>query len=123
MSKSNKKRVLLVEDEPLVSILIQDMLDELGYEVVRAGSDVEAAAAAARSENIQLAVLDLAIEDGSTFPVAEVLRERRVPFIFATGLDISKARDKFGSTIVLQKPFGAEPLDNALRKIKTTTNV
>jgi DNA-binding response OmpR family regulator len=93
------------------------MLDELGYEVIKASSEVEPATAAARSENVQLAVLDLAIEDGSTFPVAAALRERGVPFIFVTGLDISKAREKFGTTVVLQKPFGADALNNALRTV------
>jgi DNA-binding response OmpR family regulator len=117
MTELMKSRVLLVEDEPLVAMLITDMLDELGYEVVRAGPDVEAASASARTENIQLAVLDLAIENGSTFPVAAILRERGVPFIFVTGLDVSKARDKFGGTVVLEKPFGAVALDSALDMI------
>ena len=58
----------------------------------------------------------LLIEDGSTFPVAAILRQRSLPFIFVTGLDISKAREKFGETVVLKKPFGAEALDEALRK-------
>jgi len=108
------KRVLLVEDEPLVNMLIADMLDELGYETVMAGAEVKVAADAARAEQIDLAVLDLAIEDGSTFPVAAILRERGIPFIFVTGLDISRAREKFGSTVVLRKPFGAEALRAAL---------
>ena len=114
MTKPVQRRVLLVEDEPLVSMLIADMLDELGYEVIKAGPDVEAASDAARTESIQMAVLDLAIEDGSTFPVAAILRERGVPFIFITGLDISRAREKFGATVVLEKPFGAAALDTAL---------
>lgn len=110
----SNKRVLLVEDEPLVSMVIADMLDELGYEVVMAGSDVKGATDSARAEQVDLAVLDLAIEDGSTFPVAEILRERGIPFIFVTGLDISKAREQFGKMIVLKKPFGAEALREAL---------
>lgn len=110
----SNKRVLLVEDEPLVSMVIADMLEELGYEVVMAGSDVKGATDSARAEQVDLAVLDLAIEDGSTFPVAEILHERRIPFIFVTGLDISKAREQFGRMIVLKKPFGAEALREAL---------
>jgi CheY-like chemotaxis protein len=108
------KRVLLVEDEPLVGMVIADMLDELGYEVVQAGPDVKGATAAARTAQVDLAVLDLALEDGSTFPVAEILHERHIPFIFVTGLDISRAREQFGRMIVLKKPFGAEALREAL---------
>jgi len=81
---------------------------------VTAGSDVKGATDSARAEHVDLAVLDLAIEDGSTFPVAEILRERGIPFIFVTGLDISKAREQFGRMIVLKKPFGAEALREAL---------
>jgi DNA-binding response OmpR family regulator len=114
MTKPIQKRVLLVEDEPLVGMVIADMLNELGYEVVSAGPDVDAASASARTENIEIAVLDLAIENGSTFPVAAILRERGVPFVFMTGLDISKARAKFGGIVVLEKPFGAAALENAL---------
>lgn len=111
-----KKRVLLVEDEPLVQLLIGDMLDELGYEVVVSAAEIKAAAKTAQTEALDLAVLDIAIEDGGIFPVAAILRKRGIPFVFATGLDISKAKDKFADMIVLQKPFGATALDNALRK-------
>lgn len=68
------------------------------------------------TEALDLAVLDIAIEDGGISPVAAILRKRGIPFVFATGLDISKAQDKFADTIVLQKPFGAAALDNALHK-------
>lgn len=112
----HKKRVLLIEDEPLVQLLIVDMLDELGYEVVVGAAEVKAAATTAQTEALDLAVLDIAIEDGGIFPVAAILRKRGIPFVFATGLDLSKAQDKFADTIVLQKPFGAAALDNALHK-------
>jgi CheY-like chemotaxis protein len=111
-----KSRALLIEDEPAVNMVIAGMLDELGYEVVVARPDVEGATTMARTQQVEIAVLDLAIEDGNTFPVAEILRERGVPFIFITGLDLSKARDKFGATVILNKPFGAQALEDALNK-------
>jgi CheY-like chemotaxis protein len=111
-----KSRALLIEDEPAVNMVIAGMLDELGYEVVAASPDVEGAMNMARTQQVDIAVLDLAIEDGNTFPVAEILRERGVPFIFITGLDLSKARDKFGATVILNKPFGAQALEDALNK-------
>jgi CheY-like chemotaxis protein len=119
MSASDKKRVLLIEDEPVVSILVAEMLDELGYDVVRAGADLKAAMEAARAEEFQVAVLDLAIEDGNTFPVAEVVHRRGKPFIFMTGLDISKAREKFAGTVVLKKPFSAQALQDALQTVES----
>jgi len=106
----SNKRVLLVEDEPLVSMVIADMLDELGYEVVMAGSDVKGATDSARAEQVDLAVLDLAIEDGSTFPVAEILRERGIPFIFVTGFEADAVDDRFSEVPVLQKPIERQML-------------
>mgnify|MGYP003945944859 CR=1 FL=1 len=119
MSSPAQKRVLIIEDETAVSMLVADMLDELGYEVVVGGSDTKGASDAARTEQVDMAVLDLAIEDGSTFPVAAILHERGIPFIFMTGLNISKAREKFGGTRVLEKPFGAQALQDALRSLET----
>ena len=87
--------------------------------VVVGASDTKGATDAARTEQVDVAVLDLAIEDGSTFPVAAILHERGIPFIFMTGLNISKAREKFGGTRVLEKPFGAQALEDALRSLQT----
>jgi DNA-binding response OmpR family regulator len=110
-------RVLVVEDEPLVSALICDMLDELGYEVAATAHDVSSALEAAKSADIDIAILDLALEDGNAFPVAEILHHRRIPFIFATGLDLSRAREALPNIVVRRKPFGASALDGALKEL------
>jgi DNA-binding response OmpR family regulator len=110
-------RVFVVEDEPLVSALICDMLEELGYEVAATARDVASAIEAAKSAEIDVAILDLALEDGNAFPVAEILHHRRIPFIFATGLDLSRAREALPNVVVLKKPFGATALDDALKEL------
>lgn len=117
MTRKTKKRVLLVEDEPLVNQLIEDMLDELGYETLRAPTDLSSATEMAKSERFDLAILDMVIDDGNTFSIAGLLDARKVPFIFVTGLDTSKVGDKLGGLIVLKKPFGAAALDAALQRI------
>jgi DNA-binding response OmpR family regulator len=60
-----QKRVLIIEDETTISMLVADMLDELGYEAGVGGSDTKGATDAARTEQVDMAVLDLSIEDGS----------------------------------------------------------
>lgn len=114
---SSEKRVLIIEDESEVSALIAGMLEELGYQVVVGGCDLKGAAESARTAQVDVAVLDLAIEDGNTFAVAPILHERGIPFLFMTGLDVSKTRDKFGP-LILQKPFGAQRLQDAIRSLE-----
>ncbi len=79
------RRILLVEDEGMIAMLIEDMLGDLGHELVRVANRLEDAIAAARNESIDLAILDLNLSGVLTYPAADVLMERGIPFIFATG--------------------------------------
>src|SRR5262249_47273263 len=97
--------------------VICDMLDELGYEVVATAQDLSSAIEFANSVDIDIAILDLALEDGNAFPVAAILYRRGIPFIFATGLDLSRAREALPNVIVLKNPFGAAALDEALKNV------
>jgi CheY-like chemotaxis protein len=78
-------RVMVVEDEMLVSLLIEDMLADQGCIVVGPFSEVKLAQAAARSEALDLAVLDVNVKGMRTYPVAEELDRRGVPFVFLSG--------------------------------------
>src|SRR6266568_3218040 len=99
------RRVLIVEDEVLVSILIEDALTDLGIEV------------AGVAGNFDCAILDLQIQGKDVFPVAEALAARGVPFVFATGYGQSGVPEKYRTRPVLQKPFMAPELERVLAKV------
>lgn len=107
-------RVLIVEDEMMVAMLLEDMLDELGHTVVAVASDVGAAIEKARTLDLDVAILDLNLNGQESFPVARMLRERGVPFLFATGYGQGKASAEFAQVPTLPKPFVSADLERTL---------
>ncbi|MGA7484516.1 MAG: response regulator [Bradyrhizobium sp.] len=81
---SNHK-VLVVEDEMMIAMLIEDMLDELGCKVVGPATNVPRALELIGKESIDVAVLDLNLDGKDTYAIADALQGKNVPFIFATG--------------------------------------
>lgn len=79
------KRVLVVEDEFLVAVQVEELLEEAGCVVVGPFARVPAAVSAARAEDIDAALLDVNVAGEKVFPVAHVLEERGIPFLFVTG--------------------------------------
>jgi CheY-like chemotaxis protein len=115
MNRENPLRVLVVEDEMLVALMISDMLTDLGHEPVGPAMRLEQALELARREQIDAAVLDVNLGEGNnSFPVADVLRNRRVPFFFATGYGLQGLSEAYRDVGILDKPFGPEDLASAL---------
>lgn len=111
---SIKKRVLVVEDEMMVAMMIEDMLIDLGFDVVGPAMRLVNALQLAEIEPIDAAVLDVNLGSEKSFPVAEALRSRGIPFIFATGYGKLGVSDTFPNAIVLAKPFEVHRLQKAL---------
>lgn len=109
-------RVLLVEDEMLVSILIEDMLAEAHCIVVGPFDRVSEALVAARTESIDLAVLDVNINGVKIYPVAEVLAARRIPFVLLSGYGQQAIPSDRPDWHVCSKPFRSEDLAQLLAK-------
>jgi CheY-like chemotaxis protein len=108
------KTVLLVEDESLVSMLAEEILLEAGCEVILA-MRLDRALEVAKSAEIDCALLDVNLGNGATsFPVAEVLSERGVPFIFVSGYGTHGIDRTFAKAPVVQKPYRPELLLSAL---------
>jgi CheY-like chemotaxis protein len=98
-------RILLVEDEMLVAMLLEDMLIEAGHTIVGPLARVDQAVEAARHEAIDLAILDVNVGGEEIYPVAEALAAREVPFAFATGYGAHGLREPWQDRPTLQKPF------------------
>ncbi|MDP2375869.1 response regulator [Reyranella sp.] len=111
---STGRRVLVVEDEVIVGMLVEDMLQELGYEVVALSTHLDQAIELALSSNIDFAVLDLNLNGQLSYAVADVLRRRGLPFIFATGYGAKVLVPPYAGTPTLQKPFHLDDLRRIL---------
>jgi CheY-like chemotaxis protein len=112
-------RVLLVEDEAIIVILMEDLLEEFGCEVVATAAELDDAVAAARSGQFDLAFLDVNLRGVPVYPVAEVLRARGIPFAFVTGYGSSGVDAAHLEAPILQKPFQARDLDAVLRLLRS----
>jgi DNA-binding response OmpR family regulator len=110
-------RVLVVEDEVLVAMMVEEMLGELGHEVAAISSHLEEALVLARTVSFDAAVLDINLNDEQSFPVAEILRERGVPFLFATGYGGRVVGDDYAGVPIVQKPFSRDDLRRALESL------
>jgi PAS domain S-box-containing protein len=109
-------RVLLVEDEALVAMMMQDLLANLGCSVVGPCTTTKAALAAAEDESIDLALLDVNLGAELVYPVADRLAARGAPFVFLTGYDSEQVDGRFRNAMVLQKPVDLKTLQMALAR-------
>lgn len=120
MAGGSKLRVLVVEDEALVAMMIEDVLTELGHEIVAVAGRLNEALSLASELSIDFAVLDLNLNGERTDPVAASLRSRGIPFIFATGYGVAGVNEMWSGVPVVQKPFQprdiAAAIDSALRR-------
>jgi CheY-like chemotaxis protein len=111
-------RVLVVEDEMMVSMLIEDMLADMGCKVVGPASRLNEAIELVKDAELDCAVLDVNLGGQPIFPLADILRERGVPFAFATGYGDAGLRDADRGTPVLQKPFREGDLARVLGELR-----
>jgi CheY-like chemotaxis protein len=111
-------RVLVVEDEMMVSMLIEDMLSDLGCVVTGPASRLDEAIELVQTAEIDCAVLDVNLGGQPIFPLADLLRERGAPFAFATGYGDAGLRAVDQGTPVLQKPFREGDLARVLIELR-----
>ncbi|MBW4090147.1 MAG: response regulator [Proteobacteria bacterium] len=104
------RRVLVVEDEMLVSLLIEDMLADENCTIVGPYSQFAAALDAARTEAVDLAILDVNIGGTEVYPIAELLAARQIPFLFLSGYGRSAIPAGHPEWQVCSKPFRLEEL-------------
>jgi CheY-like chemotaxis protein len=111
------RRVLLVEDEVMIAMMLEDMLVDLGHEVVGIAPNLPAALSLADSERFDVAILDINLAGERSFPVAQLLKERGLPFLFATGYGTRGLEDPFREVLTLDKPFQIADLARAVDQV------
>jgi DNA-binding response OmpR family regulator len=107
-------RILVVEDEMTVAMLIEDMVNELSFELAGVIPRLEDAMRLADSDDFDVAMLDVHLNGKTVFPFAAELDKRGVPFLFATAYGGRGIPTEFQDHIVLEKPFGPLELGRAL---------
>ncbi len=115
-STLNGIKVLVVEDETIVAMLLEQMLEELSCELAGVAGQVAAATELARSTDADVAILDMNLAGQKVDPVAEVLAARNVPFVFASGYGEDGLTSQWRDRPVLPKPFRLDQLREALLK-------
>ena len=114
-------RLLVVEDEYLIRMLLEDMLADLGYDVAAAVGTMAEAREQAAAGDFTAAILDVNVDGQEIFPVAEILARRGLPFVFVTGYGEHGLPEPYRGHPALQKPFEAKQLETALAGLLATT--
>jgi CheY-like chemotaxis protein len=109
-------RVFVVEDEAMVSMLIEDTLADIGCSVAGTAARLDEAIDKASALNFDLAILDVNLNGVRAYPLAEVLAKRGVPLVFATGYGAAGIPNELRHISLLAKPFQQRDLEKALAK-------
>ena len=112
------RRVLVVEDEMLVLIMIEDMLADLGCKSVTPAATVDKALALISAQVFDVALLDMNLNGNDSHPVAEALAARGIPFVYSTGNTGQSLRGGYSDRPVLKKPFKYEELVAVLSRLQ-----
>jgi CheY-like chemotaxis protein len=112
---ADSKRVLVVEDELMIRMLLEGMLEDLGHTVAGQAGTIEEALALAKQADFDVALLDVNLNGKPITPVVAVLAARGLPFVFASGYGQRGVPEEYRDSPALQKPFQAEALADALQ--------
>jgi CheY-like chemotaxis protein len=110
------KRILVVEDELMIRMLLEDMLGELGYTIAAEAARIDEALQAAKTADFDLAILDVNLNGEPISPVADALVARGMPFVFATGYGEQGLPETYRGRPTLKKPFQLDGLKQMLEK-------
>ncbi|KGS12189.1 response regulator [Pseudomonas tremae] len=119
-SESNETslpKVLLVEDETILAMLMEMTLEDLGFITAYHASSLGEGIEYARDGDYDLAILDINIIGGTSFAIATVIADRGIPFMFCSGYGRLGIPEAWLDRQCVTKPFSAEQLDNALTSL------
>ena len=99
------RNILIVEDEPLIAMMLEDFILSLGHEVVANCDSLPTALTAVSVGGFDLAILDVNLKGESVWPVASALRDAGVPFVLATGGHVDPPPAEFRDVPLIEKPY------------------
>jgi CheY-like chemotaxis protein len=110
------RRILIVEDEMMIAMMVEDFLSDLGWHALGVACTLEKALEMARNADFEAALLDVNLNGRDTFDVADILIERNIPFVFATGYGAQGIAQRSRAVPTLAKPYQLDDLDGALQQ-------
>jgi CheY-like chemotaxis protein len=108
------RSILIVEDEPLIAMMLEDFLDSLGHKVRGTCDNVQCALDEVEKGGFDLAILDVNLKGENVWPVATKLREKKVPFVIATGGHVDPPPPEFNDAPVIEKPYTVDRVTPAI---------
>ena len=111
---SSGRSILIVEDEPLIAMMLEDFLDSLGHKVRGTCDTVQCALDEVEKGGFDLAILDVNLKGENVWPVATRLREMKVPFVIATGGHVDPPPPEFNDAPVIEKPYTVDRVTPAI---------
>jgi CheY-like chemotaxis protein len=111
---SESRNVLIVEDEPLIAMMLEDFLDSLGHHIAGTCESVQEALAMVDRGGFDVAIIDVHLKGDHVWPVADRLTEKGIPFILATGGHIAPPPPEHENAPVLSKPYTIDSIEPAL---------
>ena len=108
-------RIFIVEDESLITMLIEDALADMGCAIAGIASNVDEAMSKVSSLEFDAAILDVNLNGSQTYPVADALAKKGIPFVLSTGYGVAGIPETYQGMPVLGKPFEQSDLQRALR--------
>jgi DNA-binding NtrC family response regulator len=111
------KRFLLIEDEALILLNVKSMLNEMGLEVAGTAAQIDAAIGLAQTGSFDAAIVDINLDGSMTYPVADILKERAIPFAFTTGYGRTAVDNAYAEVPILHKPFSPDQLEALVTRL------
>ncbi|WP_442678034.1 response regulator [Sphingomonas sp. ASY06-1R] len=109
--------VLVIEDEPLIAMMIEDFIEMLGHRLAGSCDSVAEALTKVEEGGFDVAILDVNLRDGACWPVADALRQRDVPFVLASGGHVEPPPAAHADALQLAKPFTLDGIKDVLANI------
>ena len=113
---SASRSVLVVEDEPLIAMMLEDFLETLGHTVHATCESVGDAVVEADKGGFDVAILDVNLNGENVWPVAHKLREKQIPFVIATGGHVEPPPPEFRDTPLIEKPYTVDRVTPAIEE-------
>lgn len=114
---SEGKSILIVEDEAMIGMMLEDYLETLGYTLYAVAATVDEACDHARAGGFDAALVDCNLQGEKAWPIADILAEKSIPFVFATGGMADDLPPAHADRPTLPKPFTIGAVERALERV------